>query len=643
MQDSDLQELSNTAHYYMECSNKGRCDRSTGECQCFDGYDGVACQRASCPGFPHSCSGHGVCKTISQLANSDYENIYKLWDRDSTMGCECDKGYSGPDCSERLCKFGVDPLYLDDATTAKYSIFDVAVLTTSSETDESKWFSNGETDNKEGHWALRFYDAHEEDWVTTPIVANAGCEEVVTALETLPNDVIPGGSIECTDTLFSGDETLFSYLNATFEDRGNDDVDERHKYRLFYRFALWEARTAVNVGELGPDAVLTDFRSSNETSGYNVRGHIYRLKFYGNPGKIREPSIVVHLDGARPSLVSPDAKVITRVWTDGQQGENKDYFADHCAGVTATVEQHETDGSFLNGLTTAERNLLKRCLGDSDLDKDNNVDVYNWDYGNKNYPHIIKLVRTVTSYRDGGYYAVLWFDDSVTWDESGDDGTFRLLNPFVAPDQIVTDTYDIYTTKGTLALTSNHSEATFGFASQYIYTVNATYDLLRDNVEYDGDLSCEKMEGDEYVPHCVQRSDIITMLNWEYPQSNPPYINLYTVKRVYTEEPQLNISSKFSQVPQYFANETLGYMRHMITTDISTNWGVSIGDASDPDGDVYGVPHYHVYKFTPAKESTYEYVAECSARGICDRGTGVCKCFAGYTSDSCSEQDSLSL
>lgn len=40
MEDSDLNVLSNTAHYYMECSNKGLCDRKTGECSCYDGYDG---------------------------------------------------------------------------------------------------------------------------------------------------------------------------------------------------------------------------------------------------------------------------------------------------------------------------------------------------------------------------------------------------------------------------------------------------------------------------------------------------------------------------------------------------------------------------------------------------------------------------
>jgi len=34
----------NDAHQSVECSNKGLCDRKTGECQCFDNYDGKACK-----------------------------------------------------------------------------------------------------------------------------------------------------------------------------------------------------------------------------------------------------------------------------------------------------------------------------------------------------------------------------------------------------------------------------------------------------------------------------------------------------------------------------------------------------------------------------------------------------------------------
>jgi hypothetical protein len=34
------------AHFYTECSGKGDCDRSTGECKCYVGYTGSACQRS---------------------------------------------------------------------------------------------------------------------------------------------------------------------------------------------------------------------------------------------------------------------------------------------------------------------------------------------------------------------------------------------------------------------------------------------------------------------------------------------------------------------------------------------------------------------------------------------------------------------
>merc|ERR1712166_1460547 len=39
---------------------------------------------------------------------------YDLWDQDKTMGCKCDPVYYGPDCSSLKCKYGTDPLFLDD-------------------------------------------------------------------------------------------------------------------------------------------------------------------------------------------------------------------------------------------------------------------------------------------------------------------------------------------------------------------------------------------------------------------------------------------------------------------------------------------------------------------------------------------------
>ncbi len=647
MQDSDLHTLSDTAHYYMECSNKGKCDRSTGECQCFDGYDGVACQRASCPGYPNSCSGHGVCKTIKQLAESDNANVYQLWDKDTTMGCECDKGYFGPDCSQRECKYGVDPLYLDDAATVKYSIFDFATLTTGTASAASVAFHDGQKDSRPGYWAIRFFDIHGEDWVTQPIFAGASCAEVVEALESLPNNVIPSGSIDCTKGTYDNGKVQNLLRNT--------DAQWGAAYKIFYRLSVWEAQTNVNYGELSPATPMQNYTSSNDTTAVTVTGYIYRLKFYGNPGKIPQPEIEVYLDGKRPTLQSANGgKVVTKVWTDGQQGENVDYFADHCDGVTTTIGasgSYELNRqTFLSGFTIAEKNLLKRCLGTSDFEDSNNQDVYNWDKGNKYYPHIIKLVRTVTTYTDGGYYAVVWYDLAVQWDNTGNEGTFKLLNPFYPPDSFATDNYDIYTTNGVLALTSLQSEATFSFGSKYIYTVNTTYDMYRNssvvtNHFYDGDISCEfgnnNANKGDYIYYCLNKTDIFTFLNWEYPELNPPHINLYTAERLWTGPYEYSAHQRFINPKQQW-NTEMHFMTHVITADLATNWGVSVGNRN-PDRGTVGNPHFHIYKFFPAAKSSYEYVAECSNRGICDRDSGVCKCFPGYTSDSCNEQSSLSL
>merc|ERR1719506_2992242 len=114
----------------MECSNKGICDRKSGTCDCFDGYEGTACVRASCP---NDCSGHGTCETIKELAEMkgydstagdvatttpvgnvmDFDTAieesyaYDLWDQDKTMGCKCDPVYFGAGSSDSTNSQGV--------------------------------------------------------------------------------------------------------------------------------------------------------------------------------------------------------------------------------------------------------------------------------------------------------------------------------------------------------------------------------------------------------------------------------------------------------------------------------------------------------------------------------------------------------
>jgi len=182
MVDSADTVLDNSAHYYMECSNKGLCNRKDGECECFEGYEGSSCQRASCP---NDCSGHGVCKNIRQIAEDDASNYYELWDKYATLGCVCDAGYYGADCSARRCKYGVDPLFIDDEANSRYAQYDIIM--------------DGGAAVPSGTYAIVFYDVFGENWETEAItVSSDPCDDIIAALEGLPNNAIPTDSVTCT-------------------------------------------------------------------------------------------------------------------------------------------------------------------------------------------------------------------------------------------------------------------------------------------------------------------------------------------------------------------------------------------------------------------------------------------------------------
>jgi len=99
----------NEAHFYAECSGKGSCERESGLCECFTGYEGEGCTRVSCASATgETCSGHGVCL---RLADSDSsEGTYQSWDSHKTQQCDCDPLYTGISCDQRACPSGDDPV-----------------------------------------------------------------------------------------------------------------------------------------------------------------------------------------------------------------------------------------------------------------------------------------------------------------------------------------------------------------------------------------------------------------------------------------------------------------------------------------------------------------------------------------------------
>merc|ERR1712146_673055 len=57
-----------------------------------------SCERTVCP---NDCSGRGICYTQKQLASEAGKTYTSPWDAMKHVGCVCDLGYRGPDCSLR--------------------------------------------------------------------------------------------------------------------------------------------------------------------------------------------------------------------------------------------------------------------------------------------------------------------------------------------------------------------------------------------------------------------------------------------------------------------------------------------------------------------------------------------------------------
>ncbi|KAI0243107.1 hypothetical protein LSAT2_008506 [Lamellibrachia satsuma] len=90
----------------------GDVDVFTGQCVCDTGYWGPRCS-AVCPGGPiHTCSDRGQCRSKTGECECDTRWL------DSSNCTECNKGWSGPDCSEFTFPNNVTQPS-DDTTTVK--------------------------------------------------------------------------------------------------------------------------------------------------------------------------------------------------------------------------------------------------------------------------------------------------------------------------------------------------------------------------------------------------------------------------------------------------------------------------------------------------------------------------------------------
>merc|ERR1712146_523159 len=207
------------------------------------------------------------------------------------------------------------------------------------------------------------------------------------------------------------------------------------------------------------------------------------------------------------------------------------------------------------------------------------------------------------------------------------EGAFILVNPFKSLDSdgssdsgfwYGTDLYDIYTTKGTLALTTSRTksqtledngynvkhhygktEAIFGFGSKEIIMTSPFGNNARvadANWENTGSVSCEHLvNADNY--YCLNKTDIFTLLAFDdgstptdsiddkkakyndvHFMANSPYLNLYSAEKLVSDRADYSVSDLFRQHMRGLPAST-GLNR--ITTDISTNWASSLIGATN--------------------------------------------------------------
>jgi hypothetical protein len=190
------------AHFYRECSNKGTCNRGSGTCECYAGYEGEGCSRTTCP---NECSGHGTC-----VRPIDIDDQYVAWDAYKTQSCRCDSGYHGPDCSLRSCPSGDDPISrindrneIQTFTLAQRArAFDIAgaggkALDSVGSAGAGLFIALDFTDEFGDHWVTKSVDLTSTE-TGHPAAGEDIAERFEDALEALPNNVLEDVEVHAT-------------------------------------------------------------------------------------------------------------------------------------------------------------------------------------------------------------------------------------------------------------------------------------------------------------------------------------------------------------------------------------------------------------------------------------------------------------
>jgi hypothetical protein len=452
----------------------------------------------------------------------------------------------------------------------------------------------------EGKFTLKFFDMYGEDFLTMPIAFNSSCAEITHAIESLPNALARKGSVRCL---------------------------------MFPEYNLIPAE--------------------NEPIGASVSSR-YGLKFtlvlplmYG---AVKQPIISPYYHQIRPTLYSdePTSTLATQVYPNGFTPESEEFFT-LCRGVDLTIAK-DSISNYFSGLTHIEMRLLQKCLGDAngapgtkdDADYTGYVfgEPYIWDYGDNNFPHLIRIADATTNHttdicrgsfnsvRDSGrvqcsfsgaapgFYAMTYYDPNANTGA----GAFRLFTR--GGNEFGSETvFHVFSTEGILHKVSDFAQVMTASGKNAYSRVIYTKQKGNSIIGYDGDVACENSDPSSgKTRDCVNKGDYLMFMDPSMTaaayETNSIYPNLYRVDKI-----DIATTSEVSR------GEALYRSR------ITLNYGYTNEHTTDESNTL-------VYKFRPPA-NPYKIVSECSGRGECDDYDGLCFCHDGYAGQSCGKQHYL--
>merc|ERR1711998_616633 len=567
--------------------NKGMCNRDDGTCECFPGYEGSACQRASCP---NDCSGHGTCETIKELAEdredgdlakgayamsgyaSDHAGIgdlsgignivYELWDKTLTMGCKCDAGYMGPDCSLKLCRYGVDPLFIP--SNYLYSADGVIEYDWDAPHFEKSFVEIVGGYGMKGQFDLTIYDVYGEKYVLDGLNYAAyesnnytKCEEIMSYF---PNEKLK-------------DTTMGSFHHQMSHKGGL--VSSAYVGGVLKPFCT---AMAVNNSWVEPNGFVRKPMLAGDISHDDQVGIRYEFDYNrGNPGYIKD----LFIDNLTPEPTNSfdDASIETPA----------------VYGYYGVIKQGEV-AEYSDVNKNFDPTTNRFMYSDDNYFQSGTHDVMN-DYG-------VTLPGFMIQATNGSMNVLLSRD----------------VHFYVEPRTCMNITVTQYNT-GT-AYPKDYSGSCKQYKTSKVmifgreYQINATGEEW---LEVDAPHTSDYVVGPESEDYVVRAHVFRPVTNLTlttpllFPDSGPYALD-------------------YNNITYSWTGRTTGPGTALQAT------GDTVGTVGSVTGGSYLTAYPEKVPIKAKLTQVYQYVSECSGRGVCDRETGLCNCFTGYSHDNCDTQ-----